>query len=132
MYCAGGSARGGYAYENTSGGAGPGATGAYSETAGSNGNAYPGGGLWIFVGGKVNITANGKITADGQNGTGTSQNAGSGGGGGGGIVALIYNADYLNEGSVRANGGKGGSGNAPGKDGAIGTVLIQKISELMG
>lgn len=105
---------------------------------GSAGNGYPGGGLWIFVKGKIKIGASGLISADGGNGgagavytTNSSVYGGGGGGGGGGVIALIYGDSITNEGSVRADGGHGGTGSEAGNDGAIGSVLIKKLNEIL-
>ena len=144
---------------NGVGGAGPGGSGAgnyfykqsndYLSTPtyknGLAGGAIGGGAVLIFVGGKVTIT--GTITACGGNGAdcvGMSAYYASGGGGGagGGIIAIVHTGDYSNTGSLVANGGSGGNlpstvtdtqycQSAPGQDGAIGTVLVATLAELL-
>lgn len=139
---------GGYSYYSSRaqayGGSGPGGSGAIAgynfitdrniSVTGVNGEAYGGGLLCIFVQGKVRI--NGVISSDGGDGAlGNSFNSafvGGGGGGGGGIVLLVHTGDFVNAGSVRANGGKAGAGGAgDATDGSIGTVFIKNISELL-
>lgn len=129
------------------GGAGPGGSGAVRDgdvysTNGNAGDAVGGGAIWIYVMGKVRISATGKISANGGNGgAGVSSSitiSGGGGGGGGGIVCLIHSGDIVNNGSVIANGGRGGAagryynnvGN-PGQDGSVGAVLIQSLNTLL-
>lgn len=140
LYGAGGSVGG--IYGKNLGGSAPGGSSAYNpgSDGGSNGlpgDGYPGGALWIFVKGKVRIGGTGLISANGGNGansTGTYQRSAAGGGAGGGIVALIHTGDYVNEGSVVANGGSSGSTGqqgTPGVNGSVGTILVSAISELM-
>lgn len=102
------------------------------------GDAYPGGGLWIFVKGKIIISATGIISANGGNGgkcNGNSVNkfGGAGGGAGGGIIAIIFGKSINNAGTIRANGGLAGDpGNSdPGENGTSGTLFIKNISELI-
>lgn len=144
---------------NGVGGAGPGGSGAgnyfykqsndYLSTPtyenGLAGGAIGGGLVLIFAAGKVTIT--GTITACGGNGADcVGMNgyyaSGGGGGAGGGIIAIVHNGDYTNSGSLIANGGKGGKlpstvtnttycQSAPGQDGAIGTVLITTLADLL-
>lgn len=139
---------------NYLGGAGPGGSGALyflSQSSGGGpskvgtdgGDALGGGCVLIFVKGKVRIGATGSVTADGGIGakgafysTNNKAASGGGGGGGGGIIALIHMGDYINTGSVHANGGAGGEiaytgwGSAGG-DGEVGTVLIAPLSEIL-
>ena len=136
----------GYTY----GGGGPGGSGAAGSqydaaenhwmTGGGTGEAIGGGAIWIFVHGKIRINSVAKISADGGNGAnGVSTHGGcsaGGGGGGGGIIAIIHTGDYVNQGSITANGGTGGN---PGLDtdanagvsGSAGTILIKNISEIL-
>lgn len=146
-----------YAYQSPNyvtlwGGAGPGGSGAsssymsdsYSNANGNPGDAIGGGAIFIFVKGRLAIEATGIITADGGNGaagvgtyrSGSSEATGGGGAGGGGIIAIVHNGDYSNMGSIAASGGTGGAkhphyGGASGADGAIGTVLITTLSDLL-
>lgn len=155
LYGVGGSVTGGsYTYN---GGSGPGGSGGILRNYGSNttdqfgggkagtaGSALGGGCAIIFVGGKVKIGATGVISADGGNGargvginSATKFASGGCGGGGGGIIAIIHNGDYINSGSVRANGGTGGaiavsSVGSAGSDGDAGTVLIAAIADILG
>lgn len=140
------------------GGAGPGGSGAFgiynqSGKRGNTGDAIGGGAIWIFVMGQVKIGSTGIISACGGGGaTGVSGSVsysggytgssvlytGSGGGGGGGIIALVYSGGISNLGSLRADGGKGGAniaapyGSTKGDDGAVGTVFVKSISDLLG
>lgn len=140
------------------GGAGPGGSGAvssylsdeYNSAHGNAGDAVGGGAIWIYVMGKVRISATGKISANGGNGgAGAVSNvskwsnsvrniSGGGGGAGGGIVCLIHSGDIVNNGSVIANGGHGGAAGTyydsvgnPGQDGSVGAVLIQSLNTLL-
>lgn len=143
------------------GGNGPGGSGCATQsatyaTAGITGDAIGGGGIWIFVKGKLAIDSSGIITADGGNGangvtrsgTGYSSSytgganfySGGGGAAGGGIIAIVHNGDYANAGSIAASGGtggiKGGNGDTGniaenGSDGSIGTVLITTLADLL-
>lgn len=114
------------------------------------GDAYGGGLLIIFVKGSVRIGSTGIIDADGGIGAGIDESSGYfysadrpglGGSAGGGIIAIIHTGDYINSGSIHANGGA-----APippdlsmseypteslGEAGEIGTILIKKIDELL-
>ena len=166
-YGAGASA--GYSGSNTAsgesvfarGGNGPGGSSAvgvyYSSgvvTAGNNGDAVGGGAIWIFVQGKVTISATGLITACGGNGgAGVSKGkrgeggasgsvtgaSGGGGAAGGGIIAIVHTGDYENSGAIKANGGIGGarpnveSTNqvTAGSDGEAGPVLITTLDALL-
>ena len=156
MYGAGGGSR--HSYGSAYGGGGPGGSGgvtfygspSLAKQNGQTGDALGGGGVWIFVQGKVRIGGAGKISAAGGNGaqgayvrqpSGSNNKgwnaSGGGGGGGGGIVAIIHTGDIVNQGSVTAYGGLGGAvANSayttyPGNDGSVGTVLIKSISELL-
>lgn len=144
------------------GGAGPGGSGCATQKSGYVCAGYPGdslggGLLMIFVKGRLTIAPTGTCSANGgsagsgayQSGGGYSAGytggadyfGGGGGGGGGGIVAIIHNGDYINNGSILANGGYGGlrggnnysDGNiaASGSDGNVGTVLITTLAELL-
>lgn len=151
-YGAGGGAEG----TSDVGGGGPGGSGAISivyyyqtdlHKRGTNGDAVGGGGIWIFVQGKVRINATGKISAVGGNGAagvyGTEGHyhydtwSGAGGGGGGGIVAIVHTGDYINNGSVVVSGGSGGakaSGSnesIAGSAGSVGTVFVSTLDELL-
>lgn len=141
MYGAGGSVRYGGAIK---GGGGPGGSGAFAASSSSyitgiNGDAYPGGAFWLYVGGSLVNAATGIISADGGDGasgilsSNQYNSSGGGGGGGGGIVAVIHNGDYTNSGSIRANGGNGGANSlgTAGADGETGTVLITTLSALL-
>ena len=132
----------GASFSTMRGGAAPGGGGAYVASNCTNGNpgvdgdGYPGGAVWIFVRGKVVIGSAGVITANGGNGgDGASGNSSQGvmayggGGGGGGIVALIYNKEYTNNGTIRANGGVGGAGG--GNGGGVGSVLVTTLMNLL-
>lgn len=136
-YGSGGSLR--YNNQWSSGGAGPGGSGAaqqYSYSSeygqysvgqsqsGAAGDAFGGGAVFCFVKGRLTIESSGKITAaggDGADGIANVYSAGSsyernasltGGGGaaGGGIIAIVHNGDYTNAGSISAPGGVGGTG----------------------
>ena len=148
---AGGGAQGvsaaGTAY-SVVGGNGFGGSGAnVVDGASANGNAgdgYAGGAVFIFVGGNVYIGETGLITANGGNGADgvvcTYVRSGGGGGAGGGIIVLAYNGYYENHGTLRANGGLGGSstpsaGSFPdyinGENGGVGSVLVSTLINLM-
>lgn len=110
----GGSGGSAYDMEKTSAAAG---IGTIEELTGTAGDAYGGGALWLFVKGTLTIGANGKITANGGKGgviaprDGQYVNMmqgfpGSGGSGGGGVVAIVYGAGYVNNGTVEARGGE--------------------------
>lgn len=108
-----------------------------AEINGGNGNGYPGGALWLFVGGSLTITPTGIISADGGNGgnAGTRNSnyyGGGGGGAGGGIVCVVYGGIYTNTGTIQAKGGLGGTGGSNGQAGTIGTVFVHSISDLLG
>lgn len=148
-YGAGGS------YGGATGGSGPGGSGGvYINPSGSspktnngnNGDAIGGGALFIFAKGKVSIEGTGIITADGGNGAngayihysydgGNFASSGGGGGAGGGIIVIVHNGDYVNFGSVAANGGAGGTaggtGATAGTNGEAGTVLITTLADLL-
>lgn len=135
------------------GGSMPGGSGGYASYDGNNtnaiyrgndGDAYGGGALFIFVKGRVIIE--GTITADGGNGAASLATTSpgqqhkvatpAGGAGGGGIIAIVHNGDFTNSGSIAASGGKGGASAklenfTNGADGAIGTVLITTLSDLL-
>lgn len=120
------------------GGSAPGGGGALVTTSGVGaqgpaGDGYPGGFLAIFVKGRVVIAADGIVSADGGDGADggkyNNNQAGGGGGGGGGIVAIVYGVRIDNAGSAHAYGGLGGV--VGGADGAEGTVLIAKLSDLL-
>lgn len=137
------------------GGGGPGGSGGVyiyppsgggKSANGKNGDAIGGGALYIFVKGALRIENTGRITANGGNGAdGVSvsymsdganyANSGGGGGAGGGIVAIVHNGDYVNNGSVAANGGnggaKGGTGATAGANGEVGSVLVTTLSNLL-
>lgn len=126
-----------------------------SYANGNNGDAIGGGAVWIFVGGNVNIGSTGKISACGGNGgngvTRTKSGSGGavgsktglsggGGAGGGGIIAIVYAGTIVNGGTLIASGGVGGAKPdntsyknqaTPGADGAIGTVLVSSIQDLL-
>ena len=137
----------------TTGGAGPGGSGAASayqsertiNVNGQNGDGVGGGAVFLFVRGSVRIGSTGKITANGGNGAngvladrGDQTATGGGGAAGGGIVAIIHTGDYNNSGSITVNGGTGGIGGSSsyfaaenGEDGGIGVILISKLSDLL-
>ena len=131
------------------GGAGNNGGSGGSAEPGNNGTATPGGTgsngtggvLYIIVGGDVTIGASGVIEADGTNGG----NAGAmhpysnppawpsgGGGSGGGSVFILHAGTYSNSGTVRANGGSGGSITTPrgitGGNGGAGSVTVQQVA----
>lgn len=119
-----------------------------TPTEGKDGAAIGGGGLWIYVRGRVSIGSTGLISANGGpggagvakgNGSRTATAGGGGGGGGGGIVVVVHSGDYTNNGTVEASGGLGGAagkassyitGNAGG-NGGVGKVLVTVINELL-
>lgn len=137
---------------STKGGAGPGGSGGLDiqsqsngggpSKVGNDGDALGGGCVIIFVKGKVRIGASGVLSADGgsgANGAMVSTNykvaSGGGGGGGGGIIVIIHSGDFVNSGSVHANGGPGGAAGSTsfgyaGNNGESGTVLISALSKL--
>lgn len=155
----GGMRRNSYPYGGkANGGASPGGSGGtyyvasfvegdpHGAIPGLAGDAYGGGLLVIFVQGAVRIGSAGEIDADGGVGATISNDRyissadypGTGGSGGGGIIALVHTGDYINSGSIHANGGVAPSppskySNRPqsvGNAGSIGSVLVTQISEL--
>lgn len=149
----GGNGGSGISYYGGNGPGGGGANGVNGSGDGGDGDAIGGGAVWIFVAGKVRINSTARISAQGGNaGSGSGSYSGPtmygysgcGGGAGGGIVCLVHTGDIVNQGSVVAPGGtspnpidaSGGSGTnsagAKGQDGEEGTVLIAKISDLVG
>ncbi|MGB1271922.1 MAG: hypothetical protein ACPG5T_07610 [Endozoicomonas sp.] len=94
------------------------------------------GGLILFlVKGTVSIWATGVIEADGADGggvtsVGSAENAG-GGGSGGGAIRILHGSSYTNSGTVRVNGGAGGSGNGitAGGNGGAGSIITSQISD---
>ena len=161
----GGLERSSYPYGGTAdGGAAPGGSGGtyyvaqfvegdpHGEVNGLAGDAYGGGALWIFVGGQLKIESTGEIEADGGIGASTANNSygdtngnpGLGGSGGGGIIALVHTGNYVNSGTVHANGGAAAPppayatgtfewpSGSRGAAGSIGTVLITNIQDLFG
>jgi hypothetical protein len=115
----------GGAFSGGSGGGG----GALAATPGNSGAGGGGAGIvWIAASTIVN---NGRISANGGNGSdGTGINAaGGGGGGGGGLVCLITKSTSY--GIVTANGGSGGLGvntGVNGSAGSSGSVAIVVVS----
>lgn len=121
---------------------------------GRPGNAYGGGGLWIYVQGNVTITETGKITANGgmgakgvkgsyeaiyekDDGSGYEvpwgdhgKYAESGGSGGGGIVFVTYGGTFTNNGTIEAAGGAN-AGNASDCSGSVGTVKTIPFNDLV-
>lgn len=92
---------------NSGGGAGD-PVGVGSNT-GQNGQGA-GGGLLMLFAPSITISSGCVISADGANG-GTATGACAGGAGGGGCVVLVTKTGgYSNAGTVRANGGVGGTG----------------------
>lgn len=71
----------------------------------------------------------GKITANGTNGTYPVPNSGGGGGGGGGGVTVITNI-LINRGVLSAEGGIGGASKYKGADGQSGTVTVKQLEVL--
>ena len=116
------------------GGAGnPGGThGKYlsSGTGGSSGGNGTGGLIILFVKGTITIGPSGIISADGVaggNATAGSQRIG-GGGSGGGAIHIFHKGTYTKFGTIRADGGAGGTGYAtPGGNGGNGTINIVQI-----
>ena len=110
---------------------------------GANGDADGGGAIWIFARGIVRIGSTATISANGGEGAGGTYGdrggkSGGGGGGGGGIICVVHTGDYVNQGSIVANGGVGGIGQSymdgssqPGSDGAAGTVFVTNIADLL-
>jgi hypothetical protein len=117
---------------NGGGGAGnPGGSGQQGGSAGVNG---VGGLIILMVGGT--LTVNGSILSDGSQGgsanlIGIYTNEGGGGGGSGaGTILLFYKDAYINNGTVRANGGSGGvhsGANNPGGRGGNGYISATKV-----
>ncbi len=117
---------------------------------GIDGDAYPGGGLWLYVGGKLKIETTGQIESDGGNGADSRAIGnpfgdgypGQGGSAGGGIIAIVYGGEYENLGSVHANGGEtprlpshytSGSvdySRCKGQNGSVGTVKVVSVMTL--
>lgn len=132
---------GGSTYSSTVrvGGSAPGGGGATGNNAGKAGDGYPGGAIWIFVGGNVTISGTGKITAcGGDGGAGIYDSSykgysGGGGGGGGGVIAIVYGGTYTNNGSIRVDGGNGGTCSrsaCSGSSGLVGSTLISSFDSL--
>ena len=114
-----------------------GANGGAAVTAGEGAagaaGAYPGGRLYIEVGRDVDLSASGRISADGGTGGtggsgGTSSRVGGGGGGGSagagaGFVVLLYTGTDVNTtvdaAHVHATAGAGGTGGIGGVGGTV-------------
>ena len=114
---------------------------------GNAGDAYPGGGLWLYVGGKLKIETTGQIDADGGDGADNTPTdvtfqggfPGQGGSAGGGIIAIVYGGKYENLGSVHANGGTTPAlasrydtyfVRCKGQNGSVGTVKVVSVTTL--
>ena len=114
---------------------------------GNAGDAYPGGGLWLYVGGKLKIETTGQIDADGGDGADNTPTdvtlqggfPGQGGSAGGGIIAIVYGGKYENLGSVHANGGTTPTlasrydtyrVRCKGQNGSVGTVKVVSVTTL--
>lgn len=146
-------------YSHGKGGKGPGGSGGTNYYAtvieghpsgaidGVAGDAYPGGGLWLYVGGTLRIETNGQVVADGGNGAnvntakfdGSGGFPGQGGSAGGGIIAIVYGGKYENLGSVHANGGTTPALTShydtnrvrcKGQNGSVGTVKVVSVTTL--
>lgn len=107
------------------------------RASGADGQAGPGGGaVQLTVGGTLQVTATGRVSARGSGGTGGVSNngdgnGGGGGGSGGGILLEGANVAVDAMGAVTANGGGGGQGggiNSSGNDGANGSVTSGNIA----
>lgn len=117
-------------------GAGGGAgNGGGSSVVSGNGTAYhgasgTGGLLIILVYGDIEIGSTGLIDSDGSRGGYTTSSAekSNGGGSGGGSITILYTGNFINNGTIRANGGTGSPavGFSAG-DGGAGSIRISKI-----
>jgi hypothetical protein len=85
--------------------------------------------LIILVYGDVEIGSTGIIESNGsKGGYSTAYYEKSGGGGSGaGSITLLYTGNLINNGTIRANGGSGGSGDFIGGAGGAGSIRISKI-----
>lgn len=129
------------AYENsgwraTAGGGAGNPGGSWSSHRGGwaeDGEDGTGGTLVLIVKRNLVIGSNGVIQADGARGGDTpchdwSQTWGSGGGGsGGGSITVLYSGNFINNGTIRANGGYGGNGEYYGGNGGVGSMRIHRI-----
>lgn len=115
------------------GGAGNGGGWSYVSGGGSayNGASGTGGLLVILVYGDIEIGSTGLIDSDGSRGgyTTASKEKAHGGGSGGGSITILYTGNFINNGTIRANGGSG----APytgfyGGNGGAGSIRISKIT----
>lgn len=120
---AGGSQSGG---EIWAGGGGGGNGAAGNPNPGQNGGAG-GGSVFIFAD-TIVVNASGRISANGEDGSPSSNEGGAGGGGGGGLVYLAYKS-LTNNGSIQANGGAGGTKVSSGDAGGAGAtgILAEKV-----
>jgi hypothetical protein len=92
----------------------------------TNGGDGTGGLLIIICFQTVTVNAGGIISADGVQGGGRSCDRG-GGGSGGGSLNVFYGVSLTNSGTIRANGGIGGTGYNNGGVGGAGSVTLTKI-----
>lgn len=108
-----------------------GALGSGNAQAGTDGT---GGFLVLVVSGDLTIASGGVVSADGASGgnagTQDPSTGGGGGGSGGGRVIILYKGTLTNNGTIRANGGAGGttlSAGTGGTGGAGTTSTVQVV-----
>lgn len=131
---AGAGGNGGYFNVDTGmGGGGGGAGNPVGTCPGTYHNGSPGTGaggpiVYILCKGIVTVNSGGRVSSDGvAGGAGNStEHEGGGGGGAGGGAVLIVSGSYINNGTVRAQGGQGGAcgeaGGGNAGDGGAGSV----------
>lgn len=130
----------------TLGGAAPGGSGGRYGAKGTDGDAYGGGAIYLFVNGKLTIGTTGVLSANGGNGAAGSYGGGSpytddtstyyagpGGGGGGGIICVVYNSTIVNGGKLSVSGGVAGTqsyAKYTATDGSVGFTKVVAFSTL--
>lgn len=95
------------------------------------------GGLLIIYADKIEINTGATISSNGKNGGSLNSNlsykCSGGGGSGGGSINIFYKDSYNNSGSIRANGGTGGTGEysygvySNGGNGGTGSISVGQI-----
>lgn len=105
-----------------------GAGGGGGGDSGGDGTGGRGGGVIIIEAGSVNITSNGKISADGQAGAWGGTSNGGGGGGGGGLISVRCK-NWSQTGALSVAGGIGGltSGSGTWGYGGAGAAGIMQV-----
>ena len=117
-------------------GGGAGGAGEYDNTAWQNGGNGGNGGGIVYISAN-NITVNGALRADGNNGTGGNVTqdggAGSGGGGAGGSVKVVGNTVSLGTGITTAYAGAGATAGAfDGGNGGSGRIAVYSANPTSG